>query len=263
MSAGVLTRIIADKQAHVARASEIVPLGEREAQARRAPAPRGFKAALAAARAAGRYGLIAEIKKASPSAGLIRADFRPAELARAYARGGATCLSVLTDTAYFQGEDAYLDEAHQACSLPVLRKDFTIDPYQVVEARAIGADAVLLILAVLDDAQAGELLALTRRWEMDALVEVHDAAERDRALALGAELIGINNRNLDTLKVDLQTSVTLAQDVPAAVHLVAESGFSTPADLARCAQAGITSFLVGESLMRQDDVAAATEALLA
>lgn len=259
---GLLSRIVSDKLDHVAEAKQQGPLADLEAQIRHLPRPRGFRAALTAAVDAGRPALIAEIKKASPSAGLIRPDFDPAGLARDYAEGGAACLSVLTDRPYFQGDDAYVGRAKAACPLPALRKDFLIDPYQVAEARAIGADAVLIILAILDDGLAGELISAAEHWGLDALVEVHDRAERDRALALQARLIGINNRNLDTLTVDLATSVALAADTPGTVELVAESGLKTPADLAQCRAAGIHRFLVGEHLMRQTDLAAATRSLL-
>ncbi len=258
-----LARICADKRRHVAQCRAERPLERVAGAARSAGPPRGFAGALAAARRDGRYGLIAEIKRASPSKGLIRADFDPPALARAYQAGGAACLSVLTDIPYFLGDDSYLVAARAAVGLPVLRKDFLLDPYQVVEARALGADAVLLILAALSDAQAAELAAVAREWGMDALVEVHDAGELDRALSLDAGLIGINNRNLKTLKVDLQTTFDLVPRVPADRLVVAESGLSTPADLARLKEAGVTTFLVGESLMRQADVEAATRALLA
>lgn len=232
-------------------------LADLEAAAAAADAPRGF---IRAIHAAPSYALIAEIKKASPSKGLIRADFVPADLARAYAAGGATCLSVLTEDRWFMGGDAYLSAARAACALPVLNKDFIVDPWQVLNARAIGADAILLIMAALSDAQAIELEAVAHSLAMDVLVEVHDAAERDRALRLKTPLLGINNRNLKTLKVDLATSFELA-DTPDRT-LVAESGLSGPDDLARLGDVGITCFLVGESLMRQADVTAATRTLL-
>ncbi|MDP6270465.1 MAG: indole-3-glycerol phosphate synthase TrpC [Alphaproteobacteria bacterium] len=259
----VLRRILADKRAHVARRRRELPLAEVEARARSAPPPRPFAEALAGAVATGRYGLIAEIKKASPSSGLIRADFDPANLARAYLEGGASCLSVLTDRPHFQGRDEYLSEARAAARLPVLRKDFIVDPYQVAESRALGADCLLLILAALDDELAAELAAAAADWGLDVLVEVHDEAELERALGLGARLVGLNNRNLKTLEVDLATSERLAALLPGGVLAVSESGLSQPADLARMAAAGLQCFLVGEALMRQTDVAAATAALLA
>ena len=258
-----LTRIVADKRAHVAACKAARPLSRVDATARTASPPRGFLQALRSARTAGRYGLIAEIKKASPSKGLIREDFDPATLARAYRDGGATCLSVLTDQPYFQGRDDDLVAARMAVELPSLRKDFTVDPYQVVEARALGADCILLIMAALEDALAAELEAAALEFGMDVLVEVHDGAELDRALQLRSELIGINNRNLKTLAVDLATTQALAHRVPADRLLVAESGLYSPADLARMAKVGASTFLIGESLMRQADVTAATRALLA
>jgi indole-3-glycerol phosphate synthase len=259
----VLAKICTDKRAHVARRKTERPLGDVIAAARAADPPRGFADRLTAELAQGRYGLIAEIKKASPSKGLIRADFDPAALARAYESGGATCLSVLTDEPYFQGRDEFLAATRTAVDLPVLRKDFMLDPYQIVEARALGADCVLLIMAALEDAQAAELEDAALEHGMDVLVEVHDDAELDRALKLKARLVGINNRNLKTLAVDLATTEQLAPRVPRERLVVAESGVYTPADLARMHKAGAGIFLVGESLMRQADVAAATRALLA
>jgi indole-3-glycerol phosphate synthase len=258
-----LARIATDKREHIARRKAARSLGRIEGAAREASPPRGFAGRLAAALAAGRYGLIAEIKKASPSKGLIRADFDPASLALAYRDGGATCLSVLTDEPYFQGKDEYLIAARAAVELPVLRKDFMLDPYQIAESRALGADAVLLIMAALDDGQASELHAAASGWGMDVLVEVHDEAELARALRLPARLIGINNRNLKTLAVDLSVAERLVPQAGAGRLVVAESGLSSSADLARMARAGASIFLIGESLMREADVAAATRRLLA
>jgi indole-3-glycerol phosphate synthase len=258
----VLARICQDKRAHIARCRNSRPLGEVEAAAGAAPPVRPFADGLAAAVADGRYGLIAEIKKASPSKGLIRADFDPPALARAYQRGGATCLSVLTDVPYFQGDDAYLTAARAAVTLPVLRKDFMIDPYQMVEARALGADCVLLIMAAVDDVQARELQQTATGLGMDVLVEVHDEAELERALALDARLLGINNRDLKTLEVNLATGEGLARRIPPDRIGVGESGLATADDLARLSATGIDCFLIGESLMRQPDVEAATRSLL-
>jgi indole-3-glycerol phosphate synthase len=259
----VLARICADKIEHIARRKGGKSFADQDRAAQSAPAPRGFARALQEAVRSGRYGLIAEIKKASPSKGVIRPDFDPASLARGYREGGATCLSVLTDEPYFQGSDHYLIEAKAAVDLPVLRKDFMLDPYQIAEARALGADCILLIMAALDDAAAAELDEAARSYGMDVLVEVHDRAELDRALELRSELIGVNNRNLKTLSVNLQTTIDLSPHVPADRILVSESGLNTPADLAMMASVGARCFLVGESLMRQGDVAAATRTLLA
>ncbi|OAN60046.1 indole-3-glycerol phosphate synthase TrpC [Sphingomonas sp. TDK1] len=225
-------------------------------------APRGFKAALDARASAGGYGLIAEIKKASPSKGLIRADFDPPAHARAYAAGGAACLSVLTDHEYFQGHEDYLVAARAACDLPVIRKDFLIDPWQVAESRAMGADAILIIVSALDDGQMGEIEAAAIEHGMDALVEVHDADELERALKLRSRLIGVNNRNLKTFEVDVQKTYDLVRHAPKDCTFVAESGLNNRADLDAMAAHDIRCFLIGESLMRQADVEAATRALV-
>ena len=258
----ILDKIAAYKREEVAAARRLESQDAVEARAKAASSPRGFRAALERAAAPARLALIAEVKKASPSKGLIRADFDPPALARAYEAGGAACLSVLTDTPSFQGADAYLTAARTATALPALRKEFLVDPWQVAQSRALGADAILVILAISDDALAAELLAEAARLGMDALVEAHDEAEVDRAVALGAALIGVNNRNLRTFVTDLAVTERLAARVPPDRLLVTESGISTAADIAHLAAAGARAMLVGESLMRQGDVEAATRALL-
>lgn len=259
----VLAKICAQKREHVATCRAQRPQSDVERAAREASPPRGFLTALQRKADQSGYGLICEIKKASPSKGLIREDFDPASLAQAYARGGATCLSVLTDEPWFQGKDEHLQSARAAVELPVLRKDFMLEPYQIYEARALGADCVLLILAALEDSEAAELEALAFELGMDVLLEVHDASEMERALTLKSPLLGINNRNLKTLQVDLATTEALAAQVGPERLLVSESGIYEPADIQRLRQAGARAFLIGESLMRQPDVAAAARRLAA
>jgi indole-3-glycerol phosphate synthase len=257
-----LAEICATKRGEVAARKAFATLDDLDRQAAAASRPRNFRAALEAKTAHG-FGLIAEIKKASPSKGLIRADFRPAEHAVAYEQGGAACLSVLTDAPYFQGHEDYLMDARAACALPVLRKDFTVDPWQVAEARAIGADAILIIVAALEDAEMAEIEAAALERGMDVLVEVHDEAEMARAARLRSRLIGVNNRDLRTYRTDLATTERLAPLAPEGALLVGESGIDSHADLRRLAQSGVRCFLVGESLMRQENLAAATRKLLA
>lgn len=259
----ILNTILARKVEEIQQRSRVRPLAEMRDRALQQPPTRGFVDAIRRRHVAGEAAVIAEVKKASPSKGLIRKDFHPADIARSYEAGGAACLSVLTDVDFFQGSNMFLGEARGACSLPVLRKDFTIDPYQVYEARAIGADAILLIVAALEDGPMVEMATLAMELGMDVLVEVHDIDELERALQTDCELIGVNNRNLRTFEVSLDTTVELSQAVPRDRTLVTESGIASAADVAKMRQAGVQTFLIGESFMREADPGAALHRLFA
>ena len=260
--ADILKEICDRKRDHVRAVKAVISFSEQEQRAKAASPPRGFIRALSARRDAGHYGFICEIKKASPSKGLIRPDdFDSATLAAAYERGGAACLSILTDEPYFQGHDQYLVEARAAVKIPALRKDFMIDPYQIVEARALGADCILIILAALSDAQAQELETCAHQYGMDALIEVHDASELKRALQLKSALIGVNNRNLKTMEVSLDNTLSLVPTFPSNRIAVAESGLKTKQDLATCDAVGAGCFLIGETFMREKNVEAAVRNL--
>lgn len=262
MSGTILDRICDEKRRQVAENKSRRPIQELLKRAKDQAPPRGFAAALTAKVEATGLGLIAEIKKASPSAGLIRPDFKPSQLARAYAHGGAACLSVLTDQKFFQGSDGDLGEARSACELPVIRKDFMVDPYQVVEARALGADCILLIIGALPDDELANMESIAQGYGMDVLLEVHDEAELERALKLKSPLIGINNRDLKTMKTDLGTTERLTPKVPADRQIVCESGIESPVDIKRMVATGARRFLIGESLMKRPDVEMATKVLL-
>ncbi|TWI03007.1 indole-3-glycerol phosphate synthase [Luteimonas cucumeris] len=257
----VLQKILQRKADEVAERASRLPIVELQARLADAPPLRGFAAAIETRIAAGQPAVIAEVKKASPSRGVIRADFDPAAIARSYESGGAACLSVLTDVDFFQGADEYLQQAREACTLPVLRKDFTIDPYQVVEARVLGADCILLIVAALDDARMAELSDLALTLGMDVLVEVHDLLELERALQVPAPLLGINNRNLRSFEVSLDTTLALRDAVPRDRRLVTESGIVAVGDVRRMRDAGVDAFLVGETFMRESDPGAALQRL--
>ena len=259
----ILDTILARKAEEIQQRSRVRPLEDLRARALQQPPTRGFADAIRRRHAAGEAAVIAEVKKASPSKGLIRKDFDPAQIARSYEAGGAACLSVLTDVDFFQGSNLYLGEARAACSLPVLRKDFTIDPYQVYEARVIGADAILLIVAALEDGPLVEMANLAMELGMDVLVEVHDIDELERALQTDCELIGVNNRNLRTFEVSLDTTLALKDAVPRDRTLVTESGIATQADVAKMREAGVQTFLVGESFMREAEPGVALQRLFA
>ncbi|MBU8975674.1 indole-3-glycerol phosphate synthase TrpC [Lysobacter sp. MMG2] len=259
----ILNTILARKAEEIQQRSRVRPLDDMRVRALQQPPTRGFVEAIRRKHAANEAAVIAEVKKASPSKGLIRKDFNPAQIARSYEEGGAACLSVLTDVDFFQGSNLYLGEARGACSLPVLRKDFTIDPYQVYEARVIGADAILLIVAALEDGPMVEMANLAMELGMDVLVEVHDIDELERALQTDCELIGVNNRNLRTFEVSLDTTLALRDAVPRDRTLVTESGIATQADVAKMREAGVQTFLVGESFMREAEPGAALQRLFA
>jgi indole-3-glycerol phosphate synthase len=259
----ILSRIAAYKRDEIAAAKALLPFNELVSRLKDVAPPRGFQNALLKARAEGRYGLIAEIKKASPSKGLIRSDFDPPTLARAYEAGGASCLSVLTDSPSFQGDLRYLAQARSVTTLPALRKDFLLEPYQVAQSRFLGADCILVIMAMVDDSDADALISESTRWGMDALLEVHNEKELYRALKLNPKMIGINNRDLNSFVTDIEISARLSRFIPDGILVVAESGLSTSVDLQHLASYGITCFLIGESLMRHNDVTKATQELLA
>jgi indole-3-glycerol phosphate synthase len=259
----ILSRIAAYKREEIAAAKALQPFNELASRLKDVDPPRGFQSALLKARAEGRYGLIAEIKKASPSKGLIRSDFDPPALARAYEAGGASCLSVLTDTPSFQGDLRYLAQARSVTTLPALRKDFLLEPYQVAQSRFLGADCILVIMAIVNDSEAYALISESTRWGMDVLIEVHNEKELNRALQLNPKMIGINNRDLNTFVTDIGISARLSRFIPDGILVVAESGLSTSVDLQHLASYGITCFLIGESLMRHNDVTKATQELLA
>lgn len=258
----ILERICAHKRNHVAAQRSLIPLKQREREAVKAPPVRRFIQTLSLHRKTNPYTIIAEIKKASPSQGVIRQNFDPLSLAKAYVEAGAACLSVVTDQPYFQGEDEHLITIRKATPLPILRKDFLLDPYQIVESRALGADCVLIILAAVDDETAMSLISTAHTYELDVLIEVHDPVELQRALQLPIQLIGINNRNLKTLSVNLSTTERLAPLIPSDRLVVSESGFSTRSDLERIKAVGVDCFLIGESLLRQNHISNALHTLL-